>query len=145
MADAASIQKTVNRLRSALQRRYPGVSVLAHFNDESESGRRSGAYQGWCVVFAAEPAVLAHHKLVPGTARKERDMFHDMEFVGVTYFLRDADKSGRSQVGYHVAEVEGHHLRHNRALTKKMQMQVTRLLRPFVGGTWKPSAPAVRP
>jgi hypothetical protein len=64
------------------------------------------------------------------------------EFAGVSWRTHGIiDQSERYGIGFHVQEDGDDHL--PRALTKKMQTQVMRLLKPFIKGRWKPAAGAV--
>src|ERR1700675_2306709 len=57
MANAAWIQKTADRLRTALLRRYPGIYISVHFNDHVADGH--GTYKGWCMSFeSTDPGLL---------------------------------------------------------------------------------------
>ena len=60
------------------------------------------------------------------------------EFAGVSCNQWSPhDASRRYVVSQHIEEVRREDQR-DRALTKKMQTQVMRLIKPFIRGTWKP-------
>jgi hypothetical protein len=107
---------------------------------------RGRAYKGWNVLFEAlGPRILVNYQLASGLSDFDASGFAgNTEFVGCSrYCFGIADASQQYRAGYHI-EVECGKLRtRDRALTKKMQTQVMRLLKPFIRGTWK-SAPAVR-
>jgi hypothetical protein len=74
MADATSVQKKASRLRAVLLRRYPGIFVRVHFNDQVEDGH--GTYKGWCIEFeSADPDTLIRYKLSPMSGLNTRVPF----------------------------------------------------------------------
>lgn len=125
-------------LASQLEERYPGVFVDVIFNDHS------GHYKGWHLSFQAEdPQLLIGYGLANGVAAFESGAGGISEWAGCRWHGRGIiDASKRSAIGYHIAMEGRTDRRPDRALSKKMQAQVSRLLKPFVKGTWK--APAVR-
>ena len=63
------------------------------------------------------------------------------EFAGISWSTHGIiDQSERYGIGFSI-QVDGDE-RQPRALTKKMQTQVMRMLKPFIRGTWKPQQTA---
>ena len=135
--DAAVIQEKARRLRYSLRRRYPGVSVEVDFIDHVAEG--FGTYQAWFVSFeSTDSHRLIEYGLVPKTVDWESGNCPS-EFDGLRCSAHGVNgPSGRVyRFSYHV-EVNPFEESRDRALTKKMQRQVERMLRPFVRGVWKP-------
>jgi hypothetical protein len=135
----AKLDRKAARLRAALERRYPGVTVHVDFIVHVAAG-----YKGWRVVFEAlDPHTLINFRLASGLSDfADSDSAGSTEFVGCSrYFFGICDASKLYRAGYHIEEEPD--AGYNRALTKKMQTQVMRLLKPFIKGTWK--LPAARP
>lgn len=142
MADAKS------RLRDRLMRRYPGVIVDVQFNDHVEDGH--GTYKGWFVSFESKDYNLLRGIGGDLAPRPLQCQFGasggggNTEFAGVNWGTHGIiDQSERYGVSYHIEEEPrangtGPCRQRNRALTKKMQTQVMRLLKPFIRGNWKP-------
>jgi hypothetical protein len=137
------------RVRRALERRYPGVVVEVHFRncaaEQLTPTYRTPAYKGWHLSFAArDPNLLVSYGLASGLSDfdrhdqdgRRRDDRSITEFAGYSWYAHD--DSGRHEIGFHIEE-EYEPVR-DRALTKKMQTQVLRLLKPFIRDAWKPSA-----
>ena len=122
-------------LTRRLMKRYRGVKVDVRFNDHPAGGH--GTYRGWCVSFESpDPNVLVRHRLAP--ILDANQSLRSSEFVGVHQHAHgpyDATKCWG--VAFHIEE-DPHTSRADPAMTKKMQVQVNRLLKPFVRGTWKP-------
>jgi hypothetical protein len=119
---------------AALQRRYRGVSVRVFFNDHVAEG--IGTYRGWCVSYECpDPCVLVRHGLAPPTCDFRSGDRGELASVSWHSHPIIAD-SGCYGVSHHVEE-SPHANERDRALTKKMQSQVMRMLKPFIRGTWK--------
>jgi hypothetical protein len=136
-SDPDEITRKAQVVRWALERRYPDLFVSVDFIDHSAGD----GYKGWRLSFGArDPRVLVKYGLV--SARSDFGSDGDAELVGCRWYAFGVvDESKRYTVGYHIEEQSGD--RRDRALTKKMQTQVMRLLKPFIKGTW--TALAVRP
>jgi hypothetical protein len=127
------------RVRAALERRYPDLFISVDFIAHSQGG----TYKGWRVSFESrDPRALVRYNLASGLSDFGGDGGNgNTEFVGCRWYAFGAvDNTKRYRIGYHIEEEAGD--QRDRALTKKMQTQVMRLLKPFIRGTW--TAPAVR-
>lgn len=133
MSDPAAIDRRAARLRIALERRYPGVVVHVDFIEHPGVN----TYKGWHVYFqSSDPSVLVNYKLASSLSDFDSDG-GITEFAGYRWHAHGiVDACQRYGIGYHIEDEPGSS--RDRALTKKMQTQVLRLLKPFIRGTWKP-------
>lgn len=134
MAKPTPIEEEAERLRNALTRRYPGLTVIVGFNDHGRD-----RYKGWVISFESTDPKALLGKVAPlqchfGSSRGKS------EFAGVSWgTLGIVDASKRYAIIYHIEvdpKKDGWGPR-DEGLTKTMQTQVLRMLRPFIRGTWK--------
>ena len=130
MTDITSVPPRASRLRRALLRRYPGVAVEVTFVDHTNDGQ-GGTYQGWHLKFESpNPQLLVDYGLA-GTA-SGFGSHGDAEFDGVRWHSHGVIDASRAYgIGVHIQE-ESSLDRRDRALSKKMQAQVAKILKPFM-------------
>jgi hypothetical protein len=138
MSNSAAIDRKAARLRTALEHRYPNISIHVDFMEAIGSG-----YKGWRTLFESrDPRVLVKYGLVSALSDFGAD--GNTELVGCHWYAFSVvDDTKRYRVGHHIEEQAANGGRRDRALSKKMNTRVLRLLKPFIRGTW--TAPAVSP
>lgn len=138
-SDPDEITRKAQVVRWALERRYPDLFVSVDFIDHSAGD----GYKGWRLSFGArDPRVLVKYGLVSALSDFGAD--GNTELVGCHWYAFSVvDDTKRYRVGHHIEEQAANGGRRDRALSKKMNTRVLRLLKPFIRGTW--TAPAVSP
>lgn len=137
---------TLASIERKLRRRYPGIHCQVQRHTSDYYGEGEGM---WTVVFLAKDRdALVKYRL----ATAEQFEVHDtLSYSKANRHPSSHDGFGNSVTAYTAIGEDG--LFHvntyifdgadARDYTKKLQMQVDRMLKPFVRGTWK--AQAVRP
>jgi hypothetical protein len=125
-------------LKRTLERRYPQTTVRVEWLDQPE-------YKGWWLTFEAEtfePLLRIPHfprELCADEAQRYRGAYphpicrDELGIPGTGPYGPD----GRVSAGIHIPHPRVSERRPSRALTKKMERQVAKLLRPFIAGTWQ--------